>query len=503
MEIAARNLGWTSHLPRSAERADVDLLADGSLPGRWIRRWSQRPEWPQLRDVDGRWISSAELDESSGALASRMRGAGLNAGDHLVLSAATSARLVVIYIAALRAGLVVVPLNTAYTQAEVARIVRAAAPAASVVDDEERGTWILAAARPGTRVYGMSLEDELPDLGAGAAGGIDCARSEDPALLVYTSGTTGQPKGALLTHGNLLASATAVNLAWRWDADDRLLLTLPLFHLHGLGVGLNGSLTAGAAIVLRPRFDVDDVARQSADGISLFFGVPAMYQRLAATGRAADLRGLRLLVSGSAPLPAPLAEELARQVGQIPLERYGMTETVMLTSNPYVGPRKPGTVGLPFPGVQLRLSDTGEVEVTGPNVIGGYHNDAAATAEAFTGDGWFRTGDLGTFDDDGYLRLVGRSKELIISGGYNVHPREVEEALATHPDIVEVAVIGRPSERWGEEVTAVVVAERTVPVDELRAHAALALAPYKVPKQVEFIDELPRNALGKVLRNQL
>jgi len=189
--------------------------------------------------------------------------------------------------------------------------------------------------------------------------------------------------------------------------------------------------------------------------------------------------------------------------GQLPLERYGMTETIMLTSNPYDGPRRPGTVGFPFPGVELRLDDIDEIQVRGPNVIAGYYGRPEATAEAFTADGWFRTGDIGSFDDDGYLRIVGRSKELIITGGYNVYPREVEEQLLTHPDVREVAVVGRPSEAWGEEVTAVIVAEQPISPEALREHAAGGLAAYKVPKRYEFVDELPRNALGKIVRSEL
>jgi malonyl-CoA/methylmalonyl-CoA synthetase len=273
--------------------------------------------------------------------------------------------------------------------------------------------------------------------------------------------------------------------------------------VHGLGVGLNGSLCAGAAVSLAAKFDPEVVAARAEDGTTLFFGVPTMYQRLVHSGHVERLRSLRLLVSGSAPLPAELAEELARRTGQMPLERYGMTETVMLTSNPYDGPRKPGTVGMPLPGVETRLSDGGEVEVRGPNVIAGYYERPEADAEAFTDDGWFRTGDIGECDGDGYLRLVGRSKELIISGGYNVYPREVEEVLAAYPGVREVAVVGRPSERWGEEVTAVVVAEDAFDGERLRAYAAERLAPYKVPKRVEFTGELPRNAMGKVVRGDL
>jgi malonyl-CoA/methylmalonyl-CoA synthetase len=481
---------------------DPDLLRDESLPGRWIRRWAERPAWPQLRGLDGTWIRSDELEQQTREAALKLLGLGLARGDRLAISAATSAELVIAHAAALRAGLVVVPVNPAYPRAEVERIVQSARPAAAAVDDRERGAWIGDATGRPIPVVGIDLTT-LP--GAAAADReVDRARSEDPALLVYTSGTTGRPKGVPLTHGNLLASATAVNLAWRWEPGDRLLLALPLFHVHGLGVGVIGSLCAGAAVVLRKRFDPDDVAAQCAgDGVSVFFGVPTMYHRLAATGNAAALSPLRLFVSGSAPLPAALATEIAEQTGQVPLERYGMTETMMLSSNPYEGERRPGTVGFPLPGVRLRVSESGEVEVTGPNVISGYDHRPDADAEAFTDDGWFRTGDLGQFDDDGYLALVGRSKDLIITGGYNVHPREVEEVLGAHPDVREVAVIGRESETWGEEVIAVVVAERAVSGDELRAYAARALAPYKVPKRIEFADELPRNAMGKVVRGEL
>jgi malonyl-CoA/methylmalonyl-CoA synthetase len=376
----------------------------------------------------------------------------------------------------LRAGLVIVPVNPAYTRREVDRIVADARPAAEVGDD-------LSSIETG----GVPCEEP-----------IDGAGIDDPAVLIYTSGTTGRPKGALLSHGNLLSSATALNLAWRWQPEDRLLLTLPLFHVHGLGVGVFGSLCAGASVVLRRRFDAPD-----ASGASMFFGVPTIYQRLVDSGDISALRGSRLLVSGSAPLPAALAGRVAEQVGQVPLERYGMTETVMLTSNPCDGPRKAGTVGFPLPGVELRLAGDGEVQVRGPNVIDGYYERPDADAEAFTDDGWFRTGDLGEFDADGYLTLVGRSKELIITGGYNVHPREVEEVLSEHPAVREVAVIGRPSDTWGEEVTAVVVSERPVEPDELREFAARELVSYKVPKQVEFVDELPRNAMGKLVRGDI
>jgi malonyl-CoA/methylmalonyl-CoA synthetase len=491
---------WDVHLPPGFT-GPLDLLADGSLPARWARRWRERPSWPQLRDIDGRWLTSAELEQRSRSLAARLRAAGFQPGSRIVLSGESSAKLVVAHIAALRAGLVVVPLNPAYTRSEVARIVADAQPAAALVQDPRQASWAAEAAPSPL----ASFDLDGPAVGEAADSALDRAAPGDPALLIYTSGTTGRPKGAALSHGNLLASATAVALAWRWSPGDRLLLTLPLFHVHGLGVGLNGTLCAGASAELRPRFEVEDVLERCAPGagITLLFGVPAMYQRLAQSGRARELAALRLIVSGSAPLPPALAHELAAATGQLPLERYGMTETVMLASNPCDGERRPGTVGFPLPGVELRLAGDGEIQVRGPNVISGYWRAPEATAEAFTADGWFRTGDLGELDPDGYLQIAGRSKELIITGGYNVHPREVEERLLEHPDVREAAVVGLPSERWGEEVTAFVVAERSLPVDLLRAHAAEALAPYKVPKRFEFVSELPRNALGKVVRSRL
>jgi malonyl-CoA/methylmalonyl-CoA synthetase len=331
--------------------------------------------------------------------------------------------------------------------------------------------------------------------------------SGDVALLCYTSGTTGAPKGAMLTHGNALASCEALRLAWRWTADDRLVLALPLFHVHGLGVGLHGTLLSGGSAMLLPRFDADavlDAAREH--DATLFFGVPTMYARLAGSPRVAELARLRLCVSGSAPLPASLHDELDAHAGVRVLERYGMTETIMNVSNPCDGERRAGTVGFPLPGVEVRLDDpSGEILLRGPNVFPGYWGRPDATREAFTDDGWFRSGDVGARDHDGYLRIVGRAKELIISGGYNVYPREVEDVLLEHPLVAEVAVVGEPSDEWGETVVAVVVPPTGAAADEeaLLEFAAEQLAPYKRPRRVRFVDALPRNALGKVVRAEL
>jgi malonyl-CoA/methylmalonyl-CoA synthetase len=492
---------WACHLPPGVAADGLDLVAEGSLPAAWARGWAANPSQPTV--FDGRWLRADELDARSRAVAGRLARAGLVPGDRVLTSAATSADLVVAHVGALRAGMVVVPMNTAYREREVAHIVRDARPALALVDDPARASWIQNAAGDAdasVRVVGPDVG--LPD---GDAPVLDAAATGDGALLGYTSGTTGAPKGALLSHGNLLASARALTLAWRWTADDRLVLALPLFHGHGLCVGLHGTLLAGASAVLQPRFDVDKVADAIGEHAStLFFGVPTMYARFAASPRVVDLGRLRLAVSGSAPLAAALHEAIAEASGVRVLERYGLTETLMNTSNPYDGERRPGAVGPPLPCVDVRLApENDEILVQGPNVFAGYWERPEANRDAFTAEGWFRTGDVGAWDDDGYLRIVGRCKELIISGGFNVYPREVEDVLLGFPGVTEVAVVGTPSDEWGETVTAVVVAD--APCDEaaLIAFAAERLAPYKRPRIVRFVDQLPRNALGKVLRGEL
>jgi malonyl-CoA/methylmalonyl-CoA synthetase len=351
----------------------------------------------------------------------------------------------------------------------------------------------------------LAITSPAVELDGAADAVLDTGSAADPLLLCYTSGTTGAPKGALLSHGNVLASLAALRLAWRWSPDDRLVLALPLFHVHGLVVGLAGSLAAGASVVLLPRFDPHVVVGAVRDhAATLMFGVPTMYVRLIEEPRVADLARLRLCVSGSAPMPASLHESVEQACGQRVLERYGMSETVMLTSNPHDGERRAGTVGFPLPGVHMRLAENGEILVRGSNVSTGYWRNDSATRRAFTPDGWFRTGDVGDVDGDGYLRIVGRTKELIITGGYNVYPREVEDVLREHPGVGDAAVVGTPSSRWGETVVAFIVPSGGG-IDEaaLREHVAHALASYKRPRAFHIVDELPRNAMGKVLRDEL
>jgi malonyl-CoA/methylmalonyl-CoA synthetase len=494
-------LAWDAHLPAGAHADDLDLTAKRSLPSAWAGVWRSAPSAPALFDRDRGWIHAEQLEEATRRVAGRLQAAGLQPGDRMLFSAGSSLDLVIAHVAALRSGIVVVPVNTAYREREVAHIVTDARPKAALVDDPDRARWIRATAGPETVVVGpdVDLPDQEPTV-------LDAVAPDDPALIGYTSGTTGSPKGAVLTHANVLAGSESVRLAWRWTASDRLVLALPLFHVHGLCVGLHGTLLAGASAVLLPHFDADSVLDAiSAHDASLFFGVPTMYHRLARSPRVEELAGLRLCVSGSAPLPAELHHTLAERGGQQVLERYGMTETLMNVSNPYDGERRAGSVGLPLPGVELRLSNgrDGEIQLRGPNVFAGYWERAQASRECFS-DGWFRTGDLGALDPDGYLRILGRSKELIISGGFNVYPREVEEVLLAHPAVAEVAVVGTPSDEWGEVVTAFVVPSGDAPpAESLVAFAAEQLAPFKRPRLLHFVDTLPRNALGKVLKHEL
>jgi len=479
------------------------LLAAGTLLRTWADRWRSDPGALLWKEGD-RWWTAGEFDEATRRAAGRLMAAGLEPGQRVVWSTSSSVDSLVAHVGCLRAGLVAVPANTAYTEPELAHIVRDVRASAAIVDRADQATWARSAAPEGLVVTDPGLD--LPD---GDPGDLDRAGPDDPALICFTSGTTGAPKGAVLRHRNLLAATESVTRAWRMTPDDRLVHCLPIFHAHGLAVGAYGTLTAGGSAVLLPGFDPGAVVGAARDDrATLFFGVPTMYHRLVSSGLAGDLSGLRLCVSGSAPLPADLHVAATAAIGSAVLERYGMTETLMNTSNPYAGDRRAGTVGFPLPGVEVRLDDSGEILVRGPNVFDGYFERDAANAEAFRdlGDGgqaWFATGDLGA-DEDGYLVIRGRSKELIISGGFNVYPTEVEDVLLRHPGILEVAVTGTPSDEWGELVTAWVVADGAAPtVDGLRAFCDGLLAPYKQPRLVRVVDALPRNALGKVVRASL
>lgn len=496
-------------------------------------RAHSQPERLAIR-FEGGDIRYGELRERVEEFARALTAWGVQAGDRIALFLDNEPDFVVAYLGAHLAGGIVVLVNTQYRQVELSHIMTDAGVRLCVTD-RAGAQELLRLALPDLEA--LVIVGELGSLSGHAIPCIDFARfverggdavgnspampsGEAPAVIGYTSGTTGRAKGALLLHRNLIANITAVATAWRWTDADRLLLTLPLFHTHGLMVGLHGTLFMGGSAVLRRKFDAADVIVTLRDdrSITLFFGVPTMYARLLTEVERQGVPEhlLRLFVSGSAPLSAQTFLEFERVFGQRILERYGMTETGMNLTNPYDGERRPGTVGGPFPGQEARVVDVstrqplspgeiGEIEVRGPNVFSGYWNRPDATADAFDADGWFKTGDLGWVSDDGWYTITGRARELIISGGYNIYPREVEDVLAAHPAVAEVAVIGAHEPDLGEQVVAVVVprAGQTVSPGELIAFCRERLASYKKPRQVIFVDGLPRNALGKVQKHVL
>jgi malonyl-CoA/methylmalonyl-CoA synthetase len=466
-------------------------LAPGrTLPEVWAAQWAARPGAPVL--VDG-WggapaTDAGTLDGRTAALAAALAERGVAPGDRVLWCARATLSSIEALLAVLRCGAVLVPLNPSATRSEIDHVVSDAGPVLALSDS----------ARPDAFGAGPPLV-LLDDLAGVAAGALPVRHPDDDALIVYTSGTTGKPKGAVHTHGSLLAGVGALHAAWGWTADDRLLLCLPLFHVHGLCAGLFGALTAGAAAAVYDRFD-EEAILQAASRNSMFFGVPTMYHRLASTGHASALGALRLCVSGSAPLAADLWHRLDAD-GVAVLERYGMTETLLTLSNPLAGERRPGSVGRPLPGVEAALDDTdeqgiGELLVRGASLCRGYWG-----RDAFAAGDWFATGDLVSVAADGYVTVRARRTDMIITGGHNVYPAEVEAVLSRHPDVVEVAVVGLPSDEWGETVVAFVVGDPDLA--SLQALAAAELAPFKCPRQVRRVEALPRNALGKVVRGEL
>jgi malonyl-CoA/methylmalonyl-CoA synthetase len=506
---------WTEHLPAApgpSPGAGTGAATATLIEG-WLERWAAEPAAPLwseagpaggTRDLRAPWWTAARFEDATRAAAGRLAGAGLEPGARVLWSAASSVAGLVAHVGALRAGLVVVPVNPASTERELAHIVAEVEPSLAVVGDPTLASRLRDA--PPAPLPAVGVELELPEHSPVA---LDEAEPDDVALICFTSGTTGAPKGAVLRQRNLRAGADAVGAAWRWEPDDRLVHALPVYHAHGLCVGVYGTLLAGASAVLLPAFDASQVAEAAREHrASLFFGVPTMYHRLVRSGLAGELASLRLCVSGSAPLARELHAEASRAIGSVVLERYGMTETLMITSNPYDGERRAGTVGFPLPGVEVTIGEgeEGEILVRGPNVFDGYLGRGAAEGfEPATDKGapWFRTGDLGA-DEDGYLVVKGRLKELVITGGHNVSPIEVEEVLLAHPHVAEVAVGGTPSDEWGEVVTAWVVPDGSAPtLEELAEFAAVSLASYKLPRKIHVVGELPRNSLGKVVRSRL
>ena len=480
----------------------------------------------------------AELDSQVNVVANWYQVREFRRGDVVGILLPNCPELVLAHLAHMRIGAITLPLNTAYRAAELEFILDDAKAVALVTNQE--GCALVQGIRdklPGLREI-IIVEEELEPKEEGVARfptaqytvmedtpedlpRVPIAEGlgrEDTAMILYTSGTTGHPKGAPLSHGNIMANMQAVLEAWRITAADRFLLVLPMFHAHGLIMGLHGTLFSGCLTFVHTRFDAEPVLWELAQNrCTLFMGVPTHYFRLLRSVKLeeTDLSGMRLFTSGSAPLDEITWNSFRERTGHAIVERYGLTETLFNTTNPIEGPCVPGTVGRPFPGVELRIIDgegrqvaqgeAGEILVRGPNVFAGYLNRPAATAEAFR-DGWFATGDQGRIrPEDGYLEILGRIKDLIITGGYNVYPVEVEAVLLEQPGVEECAVVGRTDEEWGETVHAFIVPQAGATLDEatLLAEAAKRLASYKCPRSVRLVRELPRNAMGKVQKNVL
>ena len=471
----------------------------------------------------GRSMTYGEAEAGGARYASLLASLGVKPGDRVAVQVEKSPQALLVYLACLRAGAVYLPLNSAYQQGEIGYFLKDAEPTV-VIAQPASMPWLAPIARNlGIRhVFGLDEQGRgtWTDATAGQPATFETVprKADDLAAILYTSGTTGRSKGAMLTHGNLASNALALHRTWGFGPEDVLVHMLPLFHVHGLFVACHCVLLNGTAMRFHAKFDPKRALADLAQS-TVFMGVPTFYTRLLAEpglDRAACAR-MRLFVSGSAPLLAETHVEFEARTGQRILERYGMTETGMLTSNPLVGERRAGSVGPPLPGVQVRVVDDddkpcatgqiGHVQVKGANVFPGYWRMPERNQEEFTADGWFRTGDMGSLSSDGqgYLTIVGRSKDLIITGGYNVYPKEIELAIDELEGVKESAVVGVPHTDFGEAVTAIVVASGSARPSEASIITALKakLANFKVPKRVHFVDDLPRNAMGKVQKNLL
>jgi malonyl-CoA/methylmalonyl-CoA synthetase len=482
-----------------------------------------------LRFYDGaeeKVFTYEELFANAERIAASLAAKGLRKGDRVAFFLGNRPEFVTAYLAVIRLGAVMVPINLAYRRREIAHMLGDAEPRLLLTERDQLAVLDEVAAEERRSVEEVILAENLESWRADSGQlAPPLVEEDDLAMLLYTSGTTGRSKGAMITHGNVLATVTALLAAWAWEADDALLLTLPLFHTHGLVVGLHCALAAGATVLLRRRFETAAVADDLlSENPTLFFGVPTMYVRLVEELKkrrpdsAHAFDRMRLFCSGSAPLSPETFAAFRELTGHEILERYGMTETGMNLSNAYTGPRLPGTVGTPLPGVSVRIvdregrevsaGDEGELLVRGSNVFAGYWRAAEKTAESFTHDDlgrrWFHTGDLARRDPEtGYITLLGRSSELILSGGFNIYPREVEEVLASFPGVREAAVVGRPHPEWGEVPVAFLAVDSAVDEAGLIAFCKGQMAGFKVPREVRFVEALPRNALGKVQKHRL
>jgi malonyl-CoA/methylmalonyl-CoA synthetase len=479
------------------------------------------PASPLLETDTGATLRYGEVERESARLANFLSAEGLAPGDRVSVQVEKSPEALLLYLSCLRAGLVFHPLNPAYTAAELDYFLRDAAPVAVIADPARSEELFRLAEAAGARVLHTLDAHGDGSLWRASRASAETQRvvnvdSDTLAALLYSSGTTGKPKGIGLTHLNLGVNAEALARAWGFTAEDCLLHALPMFHVHGLFIALGCTLLSGSRMLFHAKFDADAVVA-ALPRATVMMGVPTYYTRLLSHPRldAATCRDVRLFTSGSAPLLAETLTAFEARTGQRILERYGMTETSVIASNPLAGERKPGAVGLPLSGMRVRIVDdsdapvapgaVGHVQVKGASVFHGYWRRPDKTQEDFTADGWFRTGDDGFLDADGYLVLVGRGKDLIISGGLNVYPSEVETVLDALPGILESAVIGVPHADFGEQVVAVLVLRPSASFDEQATRAAVRqqLAGYKQPKRYLAVATLPRNAMGKVQKNVL
>jgi malonyl-CoA/methylmalonyl-CoA synthetase len=498
----------------------MNTTANANLFCRLFDRLDE-PNRLAIETIDGQRISYGDLIARAGQMANVLVARGVKPGDRVAAQTEKSVPGLVLYLAAVRAGAVYLPLNTAYTLNELDYFIIDAEPSLVVCDPSKAEGIGAIAAKVGARVETLGADGKGSLTDAAAKANVEfntVARgNDDLAAILYTSGTTGRSKGAMLTHDNLASNSLSLVEYWRFGKDDVLIHALPIYHTHGLFVASNVTLFARAAMIFLPKFDPDLIIRLMARA-TVLMGVPTFYTRLLQSPALSreSTKHMRLFISGSAPLLADTHREWAARTGHAVLERYGMTETNMNTSNPYDGERVPGAVGHALPGVSLRVTDpeTGEeiareaigmIEVKGPNVFKGYWRMPEKTKAEFRGDGFFITGDLGKIDDKGYVHILGRGKDLVISGGFNVYPKEIESEIDAMPGVIESAVIGVPHADFGEGVTAVVVCDKGAPVDEASVLKALdgRLAKFKMPKRVIVVDELPRNAMGKVQKNIL
>jgi malonyl-CoA/methylmalonyl-CoA synthetase len=474
-------------------------------------------------DANGEVVhSDVAFFQLSRQIAAVLQGAGVQPGDRVAVQVPKSIEALALYLACLQTGAVFLPLNTAYTEEEVRYFVEDATPQLLIMDEQQRasGERLMDAARLYTLSGSGSGSLMVQALQCDPLNEVVSRNDNDLAAILYTSGTTGRSKGAMLTHGNLLSNAQSLEQFWQFTADDVLLHALPIFHTHGLFVACNLLLLCGGRMIFQPAFEVDSVL-QALPGATTMMGVPTFYTRLLADPRltAETTKHMRLFISGSAPLLADTHQQFEQRTGQRILERYGMTETNMNTSNPYDGERVAGTVGVVLPGIEARICDqhtqavvgtdqVGVLQVRGPNVFAGYWQMPEKTAEELLPDGFFITGDLARIDQRGYITIVGRSKDLIISGGYNIYPKEIEMVIDDIPGVVESAVVGVAHDDFGEAVVAVVIradneAGAALTESGLRDQMQGRLAKFKLPKRVVFYPELPRNAMGKVQKNSL